>query len=312
VPVLVSTGTGTARTFFRLVVSLVKPIQQTAEAVGRVRRMDSGGGVVKEWTTFGTTMLALVGTLNVSQGLLVGFASGGIGFDKNDVAFTSATTWAAATVTLGVLLGATGLALRARKGSARAAAISVVALHAISQLAMLRAYPAWSLLMVTLDVIILFILTVARGRTTDADTEPAEIPIASVTKLALRRNSRSDRYRGRHKAGRPIVRHEDVILVDIVEELEPAVEALHVDVDDIDFDSPTSWVRAVGHATVPMALIEPVEESLVPFQRASLDPLMDPLPVLIAATADTAIIEGVMVEDDEELAAIGARPYVTQ
>jgi hypothetical protein len=277
--------------------------------------MDSGGGgVVKEWTMFGTTMLTLVGTLNVSQGLLVGFASGGIGFDRNDVAFTSATTWAAATVTLGVLLGVTGFTLRARKSSARAAAVSIVALHAISQLAMLRAYPAWSLLMITLDVIILFILTVPRGRAAEADAEPAETPIASVTKLALRRNSRSDRYRGRHKAGRPIVRHEDdVILVDIVEELEPAVSAMvDVDVDDIDFDSPTSWVRAVGHATVPMILGKPVEESLVPVQRASLDPLMDPLPVLIAAQADTAIIEGVMVEDEEELAAIGARPYVTQ
>ena len=288
--------------------------------------MDSGGGVVKEWTTFGTTMLALVGTLNVSQGLLVGFASGGIGFDKDDVAFTSATTWAAATVTLGVLLGVTGFALRGRKGSARAAAVSVVALHAISQLAMLRAYPAWSLLMVTLDVIILFILTVPRGRTAGPDAEPEETPIASVTKLALRRNSRSDRYRGRHKAGRPIVRHEDVILVDIVEELEAsdldvgADLALALDVDVIDFDSPTSWVRAVGHATVPMVLAEPVEESLVPYQRASLDPLMDPLPVLIAAQAETAVIEGVMVEDDEELAderheelaAIGARPYVAQ
>jgi hypothetical protein len=299
--------------------------------------MDSGGGVVKEWTTFGTTMLALVGTLNVSQGLLVGFASGGIGFDKNDVAFTSATTWAAATVTLGVLLGITGFALRARKHSARAAAVSIVALHAISQLAMLRAYPAWSLLMVTLDVIILFILTVPKGRGGEPDAEPEVTPIASVTKLALRRNSRSDRYRARHKAGRPIVRHEDVILVDIVEELAPAtVDA--ADVDVIDFDSPTSWVRAVGHATVPMILAEPVEESLVPYQRASLDPLMDPLPVLIAAQADTAVIEGVMVEDlvDEdaddrdddldgdladdrdgdvgrgELAAIGARPYVTR
>ncbi len=283
--------------------------------------MDSGGGVVKEWTMFGTTMLALVGTLNVSQGLLVGFASGGIGFDRNDVAFTSATTWAAATVTLGVLLGVTGFALRARKASARAAAVSVVALHAISQLAMLRAYPAWSLLMITLDVIILFILTVPKGRRDDAEAEePQETPIVSVTKLALRRNSRSDRYRGRHKAGRPIVRHEDVILVDIVEELEPAGAGADVDVDVIDFDSPTSWVRAVGHATVPMVLAEPVEESLVPYQRASLDPLMDPLPVLIAAQAETAIIEGVMVEDDEELddergeelAAIGARPYVTQ
>ncbi|MEV4515842.1 hypothetical protein AB0K00_43665 [Dactylosporangium sp. NPDC049525] len=283
--------------------------------------MDSGGGVVKEWTTFGTTMLALVGTLNVSQGLLVGFASGGIGFDRNDVAFTSATTWATATVTLGVLLGVTGIALRARKGSARTAAVSVVALHAISQLAMLRAYPAWSLLMITLDVIILFVLTVPKGRRSDPDAEPEEMPIASVTKLALRRNSRSDRYRGRHKAGRPIVRHEDVILVDIVEELEPSggtdLDAgMDPDVDVIDFDSPTSWVRAVGHATVPMVLAEPVEESLVPYQRASLDPLMDPLPVLIAAQADTAIIEGVMVEDDEEiveeLVAIGARPYVNK
>lgn len=290
--------------------------------------MDSGGGVVKEWTTFGTTMLALVGTLNVSQGLLVGFASGGIGFDRNDVAFTSATTWATATVTLGVLLGLTGFALRARRSSARTAAISIVALHAISQLAMLRAYPAWSLLMVTLDVIILFILTVPKGSrmADDADEEPEETPIASVTKLALRRNSRSDRYRGRHKAGRPIVRHEDVILVDIVEELEPPAAAAGpdvVEVDDIDFDTPQSWVRAVGHATVPMILSEsahgPVEDSFLPVQRASLDPLMDPLPVLMAAQADTAIIEGVVMDEDDEpgelegeLAAIGARPYVTQ
>jgi hypothetical protein len=285
--------------------------------------MDSGGGVVKEWTTFGTTMLALVGTLNVSQGLLVGFASGGIGFDRNDVAFTSATTWATATVTLGVLLGATGFALRARRSSARrssarAAAVSIVALHAISQLAMLRAYPAWSLLMITLDVIILFILTVPKHREAGADTEPEEIPIASVTKLALRRNSRSDRYRGRHKAGRPIVRHEDVILVDIVEELEPSggTDSVGAEVDVIDFDSPQSWVRAVGHATVPVVVAEPVEDSFLPVQRASLDPLMDPLPVLMAAQAETAIIEGVMVEDGEELdgelAAIGARPYVSR
>ena len=171
--------------------------------------MDSGGGVVKEWTMFGTTMLALVGTLNVSQGLLVGFASGGIGFDKNDVAFTSATTWAAATVTLGVLLGVTGFALRARKSSARAAAVSIVALHAISQLAMLRAYPAWSLLMVTLDVIILFILTVPRGSGRPRPTPNRPRPPS--------RPSRSSRCGAtaaptvpRPPQGRPpIVRHED-------------------------------------------------------------------------------------------------------
>src|SRR5262245_2426793 len=104
---------------------------------------------VKEFRTFGTSLLTLVGALNVAQGLLVAFA-GDIGFDRNDVAFTSAGTWAAATVTLGALLVATGLALPAQRRHAKPAAVAVVALHAISQLAMLRAYPAWSLLMVTL------------------------------------------------------------------------------------------------------------------------------------------------------------------
>ena len=207
--------------------------------------MDSGGGVVKEWTTFGTTMLALVGTLNVSQGLLVGFASGGIGFDKNDVAFTSATTWAAAT-------GDARCAARrdrpraarpqrqrpGRRDQRRGPARDLAVRHAPGLPGVVAADGH-----ARRDH--LFILNVARAHD-DADAEPAEIPIASVTKLALRRNSRSDRYRGRHKAGRPIVRHEDVILVDIVEELEPAVEALTSTWTTSTSTRPLRWVRAVG------------------------------------------------------------------
>ncbi|WP_190257600.1 DUF7144 family membrane protein [Dactylosporangium sucinum] len=261
---------------------------------------------MREWTAFGTTMLTLVGTLNVSQGLLVGFASGGVGFDRNAVAFTSAGTWAAATVTLGVLLGVTGLALRRRKGAVKFAAAGIVALHAISQLAMLRAYPAWSLLMVSLDVIILFVLTVPRGRAEDDEDDedlPAQAPAA---KLALRRNDRSDAYRGRHKAGRPIVRHSaansDIILVDLM--VDPgAVPSETIEAELVEADEPATWTKAIGHATVPVQLGEPVEDSVVPVQRATLDPLVDPLPVVIAAADD---------EDGgpQQLAAIGARPYV--
>src|SRR3954462_12954176 len=108
---------------------------------------------VKDFRTFGATMLTLVGTLNVAQGLLVAYAGDEVGFDRNDVAFTSAGVWAGATATLGALLVVVGLVMRAGRPGAKTAAVSVVALHALSQLAMLRAYPAWSLLMVTLDVI---------------------------------------------------------------------------------------------------------------------------------------------------------------
>jgi hypothetical protein len=278
--------------------------------------MRNGGGAVKEWTAFGTTMLTLVGTLNVSQGLLVGFASGGVGFDRKDVAFTSAGTWAAATVTLGVLLAITGIALRARKGSAKLAAVSIVALHAISQLAMLRAYASWSLLMVTLDVIILFILTVPRSRAAAAEDDDTA-PAAPVAKLALRRNSRSDAYRARHKAGRPLVRHSaehsDIILVDLMVDpdavAEETIDAELVDADAfIDFDTPTSWMKAIGHATVPVQLDEPGDESLVPVQRAAFDPLIDPLSAVLA---DEALpLSTVDYDEHEELTAIGARPYV--
>jgi hypothetical protein len=314
---------------------------------------------VKEFRTFGTTMLTLVGTLNVSQGLLVAFASGGIGFDRADVAFTNAGTWAAATVTLGLLLGVTGFALRARKPSAKLAAVSVVALHAISQLAMLRAYPAWSLLMVTLDVIILFILTVPRGSVVAAEEPEPERPArpVSTTKLALRRNSRSNSYRGRHKLGRPVVRHSaelnDIIMLDLMVDpdeapptpvtpiiplIDPSISMLDTVIVPATVGAPVNaafaegaveaelvgepphvWVRAIGQAPVPAPLDDAAEEEepRVPVQRSSLeslDPLIDPLPLVLAGEAAIAAATTPAAEDVEpvELAAIGARPYVNR
>jgi hypothetical protein len=301
---------------------------------------------VKEFRTFGMTMLTLVGTLNVSQGLLVAFASGGIGFDRDDVAFTSAGTWAAATVTLGVLLAVAGVTLRARRPSARLVAVSIVALHAISQLAMLRAYPAWSLLMVTLDVIILFILTVPRGSVIaaeDLESPPPRRP-APTAKLALRRNSRSDAYHGRHKKGRrTVVRHsterDDIIVLDLLAPDEPPADPAVTDTvvvtasvgapvrpaagdeagetveAELVGDTPTTWVRAIGQAAVP---VHPVTEPTIPVQRASLeslDPLIDPLPIVLAgeaAIAAAAVDDGEAEPEVEELAAIGARPYVNR
>ncbi|GAA3291885.1 hypothetical protein Dvina_04460 [Dactylosporangium vinaceum] len=291
---------------------------------------------VKEFRTFGTSLLTLLGALNVAQGLLVAYAGDSVGFDRNDVAFTSAGTWAVATATLGALLVAAGLALRAGRPSAKTVAVAVVALHAISQLAMLRAYPAWSLLMVTLDVIILFILTVPRGSVAAPEDVAAPKPArpAPTAKLTLRRNSRSDAYHGRHKAGgRPHVRHsvsrDDIITIDL---LPPAVVGASLEDTvvvtasvgapviappveetveaELVGDSPTVWVRAVGQAAVT-ADVHVLADVHVPVQRSSLeslDPLIDPLPMVLAEEA--ALAARTVDEEAEELAAIGARPYV--
>jgi hypothetical protein len=81
-------------------------------------------------------------------------------------------------------------------------------------------------------------------------------------------------------------------------------------------DPPHVWVRAIGQATVPVPLDELLEESRVPVQRASLeslDPLIDPLPLVLAGEA--AIAQAATGDDEGEgveLAAIGARPYVNR
>jgi hypothetical protein len=140
-------------------------------------------GSARQWTSFSAVLLVTVGTLNVAEGLLATLANDA-GFNRQEVvAFTSTSTWGAATATLGLVLACTGLAVRLGKTAARRIAISVVALHALSQLALLRAYPAWSLLMIALDVLMLFVLTVPRS--------------------VRRPEPRGDGYRARHKAGQP-------------------------------------------------------------------------------------------------------------
>ena len=262
----------------------------------------------KEWTSFGTTMLTLVGTLNVSQGLLVALASGGVGFNRAEVAYTTAGTWAAATVTLGVLLALAGLTLRGGRQSARLAAVSVVAMHAITQLAMLRAYPAWSLMMTALDVVILFVLTVPKHASASAESpspapERPEPPAPPVS--PARRNSRSDVYQPRHKAGPPAA------APDLATEL-PIVLA-------------DRWVKAVGQAAVPspqpatVAVIVPGSPSATQVSPAA-GPASTPEahggagrdaepPLLSQVGMDRLDAEA---EDmASELATMGPRPYVT-
>jgi hypothetical protein len=258
--------------------------------------MHKKGVTVRDWTAFGTAMLALVGALNVSEGTLVGFSRNGIGFDRAAVAFTSANTWAAATVTLGLLLVIAGLTLYAAQPIARLVAVSVVAMHAVTQIAILHAYPAWSVLMVALDVIILFVLTVPRYPARSA--APARVrravraastadPVARKT--LLRRNVRQEAYRARHKAGQPPA--------------EPLTTVTEL-----------AWVRAIGQASVPVIVLEPSgEHPIVVAEVIETEDFIPELATDFPAEADlvpagTEFSE--MPESAGELAAAGVRPYV--
>jgi hypothetical protein len=251
------------------------------------------GVTMREWTVFGTAMLMLVGALNVAEGTLVGFARGSVGFDRAAVAFTNANTWAAATVTLGLLLMIAGLTFYAGRPIARLVAVSVVAMHAVTQLAILHAYPAWSVLMVALDVIILFVLTVPRYPAKPVVRVSASRPTASKANAAdrktlLRRNVRQETYRARHKAGQPPA--------------EPLTTVTEL-----------AWVRAIGQASVPVIIERSGEHSIVVAEVIESEDFIPERAVDFPADEDVVPAGTEFTELPEpagELAAAGARPYV--
>ncbi|HXM54863.1 MAG TPA: hypothetical protein VOB72_05695 [Candidatus Dormibacteraeota bacterium] len=134
--------------------------------------IDSAGGrtdaLVAEpsgWVLFAAIMVLFAGIWNVVEGF-VGFlrASYFIG----SPVFGSLWIWALAWMVFGIVQVAAGAAIMSGRGWGRWFAIVVVALNAFLHLLALGAYPWWSLVMIAIDVLILYALSVHWGRTAAA------------------------------------------------------------------------------------------------------------------------------------------------
>jgi hypothetical protein len=104
-------------------------------------------------------MLALVGAFNVVEGLVAIYDGRLVRVDRDLVLFVDLAGWAQITLTLGALLLALGIWLSVVTVRVRLVALSVVLVHALAQLGVLAAFPAWALLMISFDVVIIFALT---------------------------------------------------------------------------------------------------------------------------------------------------------
>ncbi len=112
------------------------------------------------WIMFAAVMLTMIGAFNVLQGLAALLQRQVTYLDTGRLVVVDLTTWGLLALVSGALLVAVGLGLLSHNGLARAAAVALVALHALVQLTALAAFPIWSLLMIALDVVVLFALTV--------------------------------------------------------------------------------------------------------------------------------------------------------
>jgi hypothetical protein len=112
------------------------------------------------FVVFAGAMLMVIGLVNVFQAFVAWFADDQLVVRPEHFVVVNTTGWGWALMISGLLLMAVGGGLLAATGWSRIAAIVVVGLHAVSQIAWFGAYPVWSLLMIALDVIVLWALTV--------------------------------------------------------------------------------------------------------------------------------------------------------
>jgi len=113
------------------------------------------------WVTFAAVMLLLLGTLHVFQGFVAMFDDGFFLVQGSDDLFlVDMTAWGIVMLCWGVLQVCAGLGLARGSGWARWFAVAVVFVDVILQIGFLSAYPIWSAILILLDVLVIFALTV--------------------------------------------------------------------------------------------------------------------------------------------------------
>jgi hypothetical protein len=111
------------------------------------------------WIAFAATMLLVIGVLNILEGLVALVDDRRLVIAQNRLIAVDLTGWGWTLLIFGIVLVAISLGLYSGANWARITAVVIVALHAVAQVGWLAAYPVWSLLMITLDIVVLYALT---------------------------------------------------------------------------------------------------------------------------------------------------------
>jgi hypothetical protein len=113
------------------------------------------------WIRFAGWVLLLAGTFHILQGLVALFRDRVYAVDRAKLAIdVDYSVWGWAHLLLGVLVLVTGIALLVGRSAARPVALVLAYLSAIVNVGFLAAFPAWAVIMIALDVLVIYALTV--------------------------------------------------------------------------------------------------------------------------------------------------------
>jgi hypothetical protein len=116
------------------------------------------------WIVFAGTMMLLIGTFHVIQGLVALFDDAYYLVGANGlVVSVDYTQWGWVHLVAGVVVIAAGLGLFTGRTWARVVGVILVAISAILNFAFIAAFPVWSLTIIALDVFVIYALTAHGG-----------------------------------------------------------------------------------------------------------------------------------------------------
>jgi hypothetical protein len=113
------------------------------------------------WVVFASFMMFLVGAFQAIQGLVALFDDGFyLVTSGNLVVDVNYNVWGTVHLLLGVLLMLTGAGVLTGNLAARTVGVILAALSAVANLVFIEAYPFWSIIIITVDVLVIYALTV--------------------------------------------------------------------------------------------------------------------------------------------------------
>ena len=111
------------------------------------------------WLSFAGIVAFVVGVFNVMDGLVALFRKDYYLVTSQDILVFNFTAWGWIWLILGLAQIAIGAGLLAGQPWARTAGVAMAVLVAIGQLAFLRAFPVWSVLVIAMCVLLVYALT---------------------------------------------------------------------------------------------------------------------------------------------------------
>ncbi len=125
--------------------------------------MDARTGKGEGWIAFSVAVLVIGGAFAIIDGLMAVYRSRF--FSSSAVyVFSDLRTWGWIIFALGIAAVVAGFAVTTGSQWARWAGVGVAGLNAVAQLVFAQAYPLWALMIMTIDFLVIYGLTVYGGR----------------------------------------------------------------------------------------------------------------------------------------------------